>query len=358
LNGVAGLLGNGDGTFQEPLKSTLSISPGYFATTGDFNADGKLDIVYRAYAVNTVTIVIGNGDGTFQSGSSYPTDGNSGNVVLADFNSDGKLDFAVPNLEANTVNVFLGAQFSGLYVTSTHTGYFLIGQTGAVYLLGVSNPALTSSSGTVTVTDTLPAGLIATAISGSGWNCVLGTLTCTRSDALLTGNSYPPITVTVNVSNSLSPSSVTNRASVTTGAGTNAATDPTAILAASAFFNGQASLGSGVYYLKFPNGNLFGYYNYQVFPILYHYDMGFEVFVDGGNGAAYFYDFTSGHWWYTSPSLFPFLYDFTLNNWLYYFPATNNPGHYTSKPRYFSDLTTGKIVTMSELVHPLVKQVG
>lgn len=113
-----------------------------------------------------------------------------------------------------------------------------------------------------------------------------------------------------------------------------------------AFFNGQASLGSGVYYLQFPNGNLFGYYNLTSLPIFYHYDMGFEGFVDGGNGAAYLYDFTSGHWFYSSSSLFPSLYDFTLNAWLYYLPATNNPGHYTTNPRYFSNLTTGKIFTM------------
>jgi hypothetical protein len=118
----------------------------------------------------------------------------------------------------------------------------------------------------------------------------------------------------------------------------NAATTP--------FFSGQVSLGSGVEYLQFSNGNLFGYYNLTNFPIFYHYDMGFEGFVDGGNGAAYMYDFASGHWWYTSSSLFPYLYDFTLSNWLYYFPATNNPGHYTTNPRYFSNLTTGKILTM------------
>ena len=71
-----------------------------------------------------------------------------------------------------------------------------------------------------------------------------------------------------------------------------------------------------------------------------------EAVIDGGSGAAYLYDFSSGHWFYTSSSLFPYLYDFTLSNWLYYLPATNNPGHYTSNPRYFSDLTTGKIITM------------
>jgi hypothetical protein len=93
---------------------------------------------------------------------------------------------------------------------------------------------------------------------------------------------------------------------------------------------------------------LFGYYNYRDFPILYHYDLGFESFLDANDGkwSAYLYDFASGFWFYTSPSLFPYLYDFTLKAWLYYFPDTKNPGHYTTNPRYFSNLGTGKIFTM------------
>jgi hypothetical protein len=124
------------------------------------------------------------------------------------------------------------------------------------------------------------------------------------------------------------------------------AASPFFLAAPPAFFNGQVSLGSGGYYLQFPNGNVFGYYNIPAFPIFYHYDMGFEAFVDGGNGAAYLYDFSSGHWFYTSASLFPNLYDFTLNNWLYYLPNPKSPGHYTTNPRYFSDLTTGRIINM------------
>lgn len=112
------------------------------------------------------------------------------------------------------------------------------------------------------------------------------------------------------------------------------------------FFTGQDSLGSGVYYLQFANSNLFGYYNLAGFPIIYHYDLGFEATIDGGNGAVYMYDFTSAHWWYTSTALFPYLYDFTLNAWIYYFPSTTTPGHYTTNPRYFSNLTTGKIIMM------------
>jgi hypothetical protein len=112
------------------------------------------------------------------------------------------------------------------------------------------------------------------------------------------------------------------------------------------FFAGEVTLGSGVYYLQFPDNNLFGYYNFPASSILYHYDMGYDAFVPGSASDIYLYDFTGGHWWYTSNTLFPYLYDFTLNTWVYYFPNTTNPGHYTSNPRYFSNLTTGKIFTM------------
>ena len=89
----------------------------------------------------------------------------------------------------------------------------------------------------VSVTDTLPAGLTATGISGSGWTADLANLTCTRSDALPAGAGYPPITVTVDVSAS-APASVTNMATVSGGGdvspANNTAGDPTSILAAAA----------------------------------------------------------------------------------------------------------------------------
>jgi hypothetical protein len=113
-----------------------------------------------------------------------------------------------------------------------------------------------------------------------------------------------------------------------------------------AFFTGEVSLGSGVYYLQFPDGIPFGYFNFPSSSILYHYDMGFEAFVPGSAADLYFYDFTTDHWWYTSSTLFPYLYDFTLKAWIYYFPNMTNTGHYTTNPRYFGNLTTGVIFTM------------
>ena len=126
-------------------------------------------------------------------------------------------------------------QLSDLTISKSHVGNFTQGQTGATYSITATNSGFAATSGTVTVVDTLPAGLTATAISGSGWSCVLGTLTCTRSDALAAGSSYPAITVTVNVSLS-APASVTNSATVSGGGQTNTtndtATDPTTINAA------------------------------------------------------------------------------------------------------------------------------
>ena len=131
--------------------------------------------------------------------------------------------------ETNTANdtandVTTINQLPDLTIAKSHTGNFTQGQVGATYSITATNSGFAATSGTVTVTDTLPAGLTATAISGTGWTCVLGTLTCTRGDALAAGNSYPVITLTVNVASS-APASVTNSASVSGGGETNTGND-------------------------------------------------------------------------------------------------------------------------------------
>lgn len=78
----------------------------------------------------------------------------------------------------------------------------------------------------VTVSDTLPTGLAATALSGTGWTCTLSPLSCSRSDALAASGSYPAITLTVNVASN-APASVTNSAAVSGGGETNTANNTT-----------------------------------------------------------------------------------------------------------------------------------
>ncbi len=125
-----------------------------------------------------------------------------------------------------------GATAADLAITTTHTGNFTQGDTDDLYTIIVTNAGGSASSGTVTVVDTLPTGLTAIAISGAGWAANLGALTCTRSDALAAGATYPPIFVSVSVSAS-APVSVTNIAAVSGGGDTNlannTASDPTTI---------------------------------------------------------------------------------------------------------------------------------
>ena len=121
---------------------------------------------------------------------------------------------------------------------------------------------------------------------------------------------------------------------------------PPSSVAHPAFFTGETSLGNGVYYLAFPDKNLFGYYTYLSSGWIYHFDLGYEYVSPGNGPEAYLWDLSTGHWWYTNNTSFPYLYDFTLKTWIYYFPATNNAGHYSSNPRYFANLTTGQSFTM------------
>ena len=119
-----------------------------------------------------------------------------------------------------------------LTVTKTHTGNFMQGDSGKIYSITVANIGDGATSGNVSVVDTLPTGLTATAIAGTGWTCTLETLTCTRTDALSAGASYPAITLTVSVAAN-APSSVTNVVSVSgggeTNTGNNQASDQTTV---------------------------------------------------------------------------------------------------------------------------------
>jgi uncharacterized repeat protein (TIGR01451 family) len=128
----------------------------------------------------------------------------------------------VGNDTANDITAIGGAP--DLTVSTTHVGNFTQGQVGAIYTVTVTNVGTAPTSGTVTVIDTPSAGLTATAIAGPGWACVLATLTCTRGDALAAAASYPPITLTVNVSPT-APASVSNSVAVSGGGQSNVAND-------------------------------------------------------------------------------------------------------------------------------------
>ncbi len=110
-------LGNGDGTFQPPLHYSpgSGLRPEALAA-GDFNGDGKLDIAIvcgGAHELGVVGVGLGNGDGTFQAPAKYPVQSFplpniTGSIAAGDLNGDGRLDLVVGNSSSNILVLLRG----------------------------------------------------------------------------------------------------------------------------------------------------------------------------------------------------------------------------------------------------------
>jgi uncharacterized repeat protein (TIGR01451 family) len=108
----------------------------------------------------------------------------------------------------------VGAANPSLSIAVTHSGNFFAGGSGTFDIVVGNQTYASATSGTVTVSDSLPPSLTLGSLQGTGWNCTGAT--CTTSAPLPGGAMYEPIMGTVTVASN-GPSSVTNSATVSGG---------------------------------------------------------------------------------------------------------------------------------------------
>ncbi len=128
---VAGTLGSGgSGTVKVYLGDGVGGfgAPGTFQTgdsniawdvaTGDFNKDGKVDIVSANNFSDSVSLLLGNGSGGFGNGIMFSVGSSPRSIAVADFDRDGSPDIATANYFSNNVTVLLNDGAGGLGIGS------------------------------------------------------------------------------------------------------------------------------------------------------------------------------------------------------------------------------------------------
>jgi hypothetical protein len=100
------MLGNGDGSFQAPVRYADPNGP-FGLAVADVNGDGLPDVVTANSTGGTATVLLGKGDGSFEAPQAYASGTGPFSVAVADFNGDGLPDVVTTNVQSNNVSILL-----------------------------------------------------------------------------------------------------------------------------------------------------------------------------------------------------------------------------------------------------------
>ena len=193
----------------DPLPNTLSAATWTCAAS----AGASCGAVSGSGNLSQTVNLPANSSLVFRLSASLSSDATGNLVNTASLNvPSGILD---PNPTNNTAtDTDSVTPNSDLSITKRHLGTFTVGVNGQ-YVLNVRNLGPSTVPGTITVTDTLPAGLGFIGATGTDWTCAANAslVTCTHPGNFAPNSSLPDITLTVSVGAAALPS-VTNTASV------------------------------------------------------------------------------------------------------------------------------------------------
>jgi hypothetical protein len=108
---VLTLLGDGKGGFSEKTAYDMgrctSFGPDTLAVE-DFNGDGNQDILALVFDGRTAALLTGDGLGTFSRAAEVDVDWSPRSLGVGDFNQDGRLDLAVVGYTSPSIGILLG----------------------------------------------------------------------------------------------------------------------------------------------------------------------------------------------------------------------------------------------------------
>jgi uncharacterized repeat protein (TIGR01451 family) len=231
---------DGAGTLTADIDNYGEIKPGTTSTTGVINITGN----YNSGPPSIVSIKLAGPaagqfdqvnitgtatlDGTFNAtflGGYIPTTGTAVWQVITYASHSGS--FATQNLPTYSTGTVTSAynptSFDLTAVTPPSADLKLVMNGPATvnagaplsYTISVSNLGPDPSSGTISVADTLPAGVTGASGSGTGWSCGApsgGVITCTTPGPLATGPPLPALTMAMTAP--VATGNITNSATV------------------------------------------------------------------------------------------------------------------------------------------------